>query len=218
VPQPETIAEQSMSDTITNNDEIVEITEVTEVIELIDPMQEDAPIIEQEQELSGESIEMEDEPAPVTSDLNMEEGPSVVPDTSQSQEATEDTVEGSSEVQATRTTVMVNGRPVDITGTGIDPTFLEALPDDLREEVLNQNLPPERRNRPPVTSGTGDAITSLPPAIVAEANALRERASRRYTNAVRSRTLTAPQIQVSKKPSIQRDAVKLVDTSGLATL
>ncbi|CAG8698307.1 16088_t:CDS:2, partial [Racocetra fulgida] len=276
--------EQSMSDTITNNDEIIEVTEVTEVIELIDPMQEDAPIIEQEQEHSGESIEMEDEPAPVTSDLNMEEGPSVVPDTSQSQEATEDTVEGSSEGQSTRTTVMVNGRPVDITGTGIDPTFLEALPDDLREEVLNQNLPPERRNRPPVTSGTGDAISpeflaalpddlreeiiqqeeafeermirqrtsepaavdmdtasffasldpqlrqtvlleqdemvlaSLPPAIVAEANALRERASRRYTNAVRSRTLTAPQIQVSKKPSIQRDAVKLVDTSGLATL
>ncbi|CAB4422478.1 unnamed protein product [Rhizophagus irregularis] len=44
---------------------------------------------------------------------------------------------------------MVNGQPVDITDTGIDPTFLEALPDELREEVLNQHLPPERRNRPP---------------------------------------------------------------------
>ncbi|KAF0392672.1 E3 ubiquitin-protein ligase HUWE1 [Gigaspora margarita] len=285
VPQPEVVAEQSMSETLTNNEEIVEVTEVTEVIEVIDPMQEDAPIVEQEEERSGESVEMEDEPAPVTTDLNMEEGPSVVPDNSQSQEAAEDTVESSSEGQPTRTTVMVNGRPVDITDTGIDPTFLEALPDELREEVLNQHLPPERRNRPPVTSGAGDAISSeflaalpddlreeiiqqeealeqeriirqrtsepaaaemdtasffasldpqlrqtvlleqdemvlasLPPAIVAEANALRERASRRYTNAVRSRTLTAPQIQVPKKPSIQRDAVKLVDTSGLATL
>ncbi|CAG8574804.1 10676_t:CDS:2, partial [Dentiscutata heterogama] len=281
----QTVAEQSMSDTITNNDEIVEVTEVTEVIELIDPMQEDAPIVEQEQERAGESVEMEDEPAPVTTDLNMEEGPSLVPDNSQPQGAAGDTVEGSSEGQSTRTTVMVNGRPVDITDTGIDPTFLEALPDELREEVLNQHLPPERRNRPPVTSGAGDAISteflaalpddlreeiiqqeealeqeriirhrtsepaaaemdtasffasldpqlrqtvlleqdemvlaSLPPAIVAEANALRERASRRYTNAVRSRTLTAPQIQAPKKPSIHRDAVKLVDTPGLATL
>ncbi|CAG8525542.1 7740_t:CDS:2, partial [Scutellospora calospora] len=286
VSQPETIIEQSMSETTNNNDEIVEVTEVTEVIELLDPMQEDAPVIEQEQEQSGESIEMEDEP-PVTTDPNMEEGPSVVPDASQPQETAEDTVEGSSESQLTRTTVIVNGRPVDITDTGIDPTFLEALPDELREEVLNQHLPPERRSRPPVTSGPGDAISSeflaalpddlreeiiqqeealeqermirqrtsepvaaemdtasffasldpqlrqtvlleqdemvlasLPPSIVAEANALRERASRRYTNAVRSRTLgsTAPPVQVPKKSSIQRDAVKLVDTSGLATL
>lgn len=39
-----------------------------------------------------------------------------------------------------RVTVLVNGNPVDITDTGIDPTFLEALPDDMREEVLNQHF------------------------------------------------------------------------------
>ncbi|CAJ0769077.1 3039_t:CDS:2, partial [Entrophospora sp. SA101] len=63
-------------------------------------------------------------------------------------------------------------------------------------------------------------LASLPPAIAAEANALRERASRRYTNAVRSRTLTSsvPQIPTPKKPAVQRDAVKLVDTQGLSTL
>ena len=35
---------------------------------------------------------------------------------------------------------MINGAEVDIIDTGIDPTFLEALPDDMREEVLNQHL------------------------------------------------------------------------------
>ncbi|KAG9291851.1 hypothetical protein G9A89_012136 [Geosiphon pyriformis] len=181
-----------------------------------------------------------------------------------------------------RTTVMVNGVPVDITNTGIDPTFLEALPDDLRQEVLNEHLP---RNRPrPAAPGsaqispeflqalpdelrdevlqqqqdlqrerqerdrpTGAApaemdnatffatldpqlrqtvlmeqddliLQSLPPAIVAEAQALR-RANRRYTSAVRSRTLAnAVPTHIPKKPTLQRDAMKLVDVDGLATL
>ena len=39
-----------------------------------------------------------------------------------------------------RVTVMIHGSAVDITDTGIDPTFLEALPDDMREEVLNQHV------------------------------------------------------------------------------
>ncbi|RKP04499.1 hypothetical protein THASP1DRAFT_33727, partial [Thamnocephalis sphaerospora] len=41
---------------------------------------------------------------------------------------------------AARTMVLVNGTEVDISDTGIDPTFLEALPDDLRQEVINQHL------------------------------------------------------------------------------
>jgi E3 ubiquitin-protein ligase HUWE1 len=41
---------------------------------------------------------------------------------------------------AERVTIMIHGRPVDITDTGIDPTFLEALPDEMREEVLNQHF------------------------------------------------------------------------------
>ncbi|KAF8750975.1 hypothetical protein RHS01_08862 [Rhizoctonia solani] len=38
-----------------------------------------------------------------------------------------------------RVIVHIHGNEVDITDTGIDPTFLEALPDDMREEVLNQH-------------------------------------------------------------------------------
>lgn len=39
-----------------------------------------------------------------------------------------------------RVIVTVGGREVDITGSGIDPEFLEALPEDMREEVLTAHL------------------------------------------------------------------------------
>ncbi|KAK9489405.1 hypothetical protein V1508DRAFT_464960 [Lipomyces doorenjongii] len=39
-----------------------------------------------------------------------------------------------------RVIVMVGGREVDVTGMGIDPTFLEALPEDMREEVLASHI------------------------------------------------------------------------------
>jgi E3 ubiquitin-protein ligase HUWE1 len=48
--------------------------------------------------------------------------------------------EAESSRAAERVTVMIHGNPVDITDTGIDPTFLEALPDEMREEVLNQHV------------------------------------------------------------------------------
>ncbi|CAO3635514.1 unnamed protein product [Mucor hiemalis] len=72
-----------------------------------------------------------------------------------------------SNTEADRTTVIIHGLPVDISETGIDVEFLEALPDDLREEVLNQHL----RNRPaPVQPVEDDAISpefldALPPDI-----------------------------------------------------
>ncbi|UZJ54305.1 hypothetical protein CBS101457_003625 [Exobasidium rhododendri] len=39
-----------------------------------------------------------------------------------------------------RVTTTINGNVIDITDSGIDPTFLEALPEDMREEVLNQHF------------------------------------------------------------------------------
>lgn len=41
---------------------------------------------------------------------------------------------GPSQPAAERVTIEIRGQQVDITDTGIDPTFLEALPDDMREE------------------------------------------------------------------------------------
>ncbi|CAI2172902.1 16430_t:CDS:10, partial [Funneliformis geosporum] len=288
--------DQSMAEGTTEPEEVIEVTETTEIIELGDAMQEDVPDTITEENLEDpDAMDAEPSPAPEISlttsenNPNMEEEPTTIEGaiiTQSSLPAAEGTTEGN-ETQSARTTVVINGQTIDITDTGIDPTFLEALPEELREEVLNQHLPPERRNRPPV-SGAGDAISneflealpddlreeilqqeaaaleqerrerqrnvepvaadmdtasffasldphlrrtvlleqdemvlaSLPPAIVAEANALRERASRRYTNAVRSRTIasTTPAVPTPKKPTIQRDAMKLVDTSGLATL
>lgn len=81
---------------------------------------------------------------------------------------------GSSETipAAARVTVFVHGSPVDITDTGIDPTFLEALPDDMRQEVINQHMR-ERRAAEPVirpeeSQISPDFLDALPPEIRAE--------------------------------------------------
>lgn len=68
---------------------------------------------------------------------------------------------------AERTIVTIRGEPVDISGTGIDKEFLEALPDELREEVLNQHI----RDRPAPAQPTEDDsispefLDALPPDI-----------------------------------------------------
>jgi len=70
-----------------------------------------------------------------------------------------------------RVSVLINGSPVDITDTGIDPTFLEALPDDMREEVLNQHVRDQRAarvERPPDSQISSEFLDALPPEIRAE--------------------------------------------------
>jgi E3 ubiquitin-protein ligase HUWE1 len=70
-----------------------------------------------------------------------------------------------------RVTVMIHGSPVDITDTGIDPTFLEALPDEMREEVLNQHVRDQRAarvERPPDSQISDEFLDALPPEIRAE--------------------------------------------------
>ncbi|KAF9460708.1 hypothetical protein BDZ94DRAFT_1323842 [Collybia nuda] len=70
-----------------------------------------------------------------------------------------------------RVTVMIHGSAVDITETGIDPTFLEALPDDMREEVLNQHVRDQRAarvERPPDSQISSEFLDALPPEIRAE--------------------------------------------------
>ncbi|RDB16805.1 E3 ubiquitin-protein ligase TOM1-like [Hypsizygus marmoreus] len=70
-----------------------------------------------------------------------------------------------------RITVMIHGSAVDITDTGIDPTFLEALPDDMREEVLNQHVRDQRAariERPADSQISSEFLDALPPEIRAE--------------------------------------------------
>lgn len=70
-----------------------------------------------------------------------------------------------------RVTVTVHGLEVDITDTGIDPDFLEALPDDMREEVINQHVRDQRASRverPPDSQISNEFLDALPPEIRAE--------------------------------------------------
>ncbi|CAL1707508.1 unnamed protein product [Somion occarium] len=70
-----------------------------------------------------------------------------------------------------RVTVTIHGNPVDITDTGIDPEFLEALPDDMREEVLNQHVRDQRAariERPADSQISPEFLDALPPELRAE--------------------------------------------------
>ncbi|KAH9820843.1 hypothetical protein DFH28DRAFT_1121207 [Melampsora americana] len=80
---------------------------------------------------------------------------------------------GTSTASRDRVTIMINGAEVDITDTGVDPTFLEALPDDMREEVLNQHFREQRPAReelsvPVPSSISPEFLDALPPEIRAE--------------------------------------------------
>jgi E3 ubiquitin-protein ligase HUWE1 len=120
---------------------------------------------------------MDDAPVPpVVGDADQLAAPAVETSASTSEEpaAGTDTV-AESEVAgpstAQRVTVMIHGSAVDITDTGIDPTFLEALPDDMREDVLNQHVRDQRASRierPPDSQISAEFLDALPPEIRAE--------------------------------------------------
>ncbi|KAG6874485.1 hypothetical protein C0995_010395 [Termitomyces sp. Mi166 len=98
--------------------------------------------------------------ADVGTSASADAGPSVQPAESSSAPAV-----------AERITVLIHGNPVDITDTGIDPTFLEALPDDMREEVLNQHVRDQRAarvERPADSQISSEFLDALPPEIRAE--------------------------------------------------
>ncbi|KAI6021384.1 hypothetical protein BKA83DRAFT_4464115 [Pisolithus microcarpus] len=70
-----------------------------------------------------------------------------------------------------RVTIAIHGSEVDITDMGIDPTFLEALPDDIREEVINQHVRDQRSarvERPADSQISPEFLEALPPEIRAE--------------------------------------------------
>lgn len=100
--------------------------------------------------------------------------PTVIPPdetTSESEEISAEAAASTSNSVPERITVMIHGSAIDITDTGIDPTFLEALPDDMREEVLNQHVRDQqaaRVERPPDSQISSEFLDALPPEIRAE--------------------------------------------------
>lgn len=101
---------------------------------------------------------------------------------------------GPSTTQQPRAVVMIRGREMDITGMEVDPGFLEALPEDLREEVLTNHIR-ERRAAAASTNQTSEIsrefLDALPDDIREEllAQEANER-RRRERDAARSRTTT----------------------------
>ncbi|GAA5851451.1 hypothetical protein JCM3766R1_000331 [Sporobolomyces carnicolor] len=72
---------------------------------------------------------------------------------------------------AERVTIMIHGEEVDITDTGVDREFLEALPDDMREEVLSQHFRETRSSGPPPAVPShinAEFLDALPPDLRAE--------------------------------------------------
>ncbi|KAJ2921271.1 hypothetical protein H1R20_g15823, partial [Candolleomyces eurysporus] len=79
--------------------------------------------------------------------------------------------EASTSAAPERITAMIHGSPVNITDTGIDPDFLAALPDDMREGVLNQHVRDQRAarvERPADLQISTEFLDALPPDIRAE--------------------------------------------------
>ena len=118
--------------------------------------QEVAPPVDTDVEMADESTTDVAAPAP-------ENGPDTAESSALQQEAAAPAQE--------RVTVLIHGEPVDITDTGIDPTFLEALPDEMREEVLNQHVRDQRAaqlERPADSQISAEFLDALPPDIRAE--------------------------------------------------
>ncbi|WVR09546.1 hypothetical protein IAU60_006615 [Kwoniella sp. DSM 27419] len=63
--------------------------------------------------------------------------------------------------QAPRTVIFIHGREVDITDTGIDLDFLEALPDEMRADVVEQHLREHARHRRPVNPSVPESVSQL---------------------------------------------------------
>ncbi|KAF9976767.1 hypothetical protein BGZ73_007902 [Actinomortierella ambigua] len=64
-----------------------------------------------------------------------------------------------------RVTVVIDGEEVDITDSGMDPEFLNALPEDMRREVVDQHLQESRR---------AAAVAAPPPVVTSASNISRD--------------------------------------------
>ncbi|KAJ2995906.1 hypothetical protein HDV02_000306 [Globomyces sp. JEL0801] len=152
------------------------------------------------------------------------------------QESTEPAV-----VEEERVVVIVDGQPVDITGSGIDVTFLEALPDELRQEVINQYLTEQRAAQtlePSLASSEINAefLNALPIHIREEvlqqerleAEQRQAAAAQSAPTPARTNTAAVPDITdilpntttatAKGKHNQHKESIQLLDQSGLASL
>lgn len=136
-------------------------------------------------------------------------------------------------VEPERQIVMVDGNEVDITGisfltsgSGIDITFLEALPDDLRQEVINQHM----REQNFITLDPTGALNLNPEFLDALPLEMREEvlaqerleAEQRELVSRRAATAAAPKVpdasNAKTKSVAQKESINLIDQAGLANV
>ncbi|KAJ3143786.1 hypothetical protein HK101_003081, partial [Irineochytrium annulatum] len=102
-----------------------------------------------------------------------------------------DTAEGPSAGPSTavaapeRIVVTINGQEVDITGSGIDPEFINALPDELRREVLREHMREQRQR-------TAAAAPARPAAVPADMSDFLEALPQEIRDEVMSQRASAP--------------------------
>ena len=121
------------------------------------------------EEIAPSRLDQDSEMADITE--STPEAPVALASSSEEEQLQPQSTSGASTNREARITVIIHGSPVDITDTGIDPTFLEALPDDMREEVLNQHVrdrQASRVERPPDSLISAEFLDALPPDIRAE--------------------------------------------------
>ncbi|KAI8817902.1 uncharacterized protein EV422DRAFT_196979 [Fimicolochytrium jonesii] len=193
---------------------------------------------EEQERLKKEELERQkraEEEATAASRVQDEAHPSAAPDipaepevqeASASQELRIDTNAAPPE----RVIVTVHGNPVDITGSGIDVTFLEALPDDLRQEVINQHLGEQQRSQrattvPPTISS--EFLDALPADIRDEvlAQERRERERRERASQPAAATTSAGPMEIDPAsflatldPLLRQSVLQESDDGFLATL
>ncbi|WWD19760.1 hypothetical protein CI109_104224 [Kwoniella shandongensis] len=93
-----------------------------------------------------------------------------------SEENADSTDNGADGGTLARTIITIHGQEVDITDTGIDLEFLQALPDDMRADVVEQYMGEQNRQRRPAATNVPEAseqinaefLDALPPDIRAE--------------------------------------------------
>ncbi|KAK4689594.1 E3 ubiquitin-protein ligase HUWE1, partial [Tremellales sp. Uapishka_1] len=115
--------------------------------------------------------------APINEDIEMGVPPEEVVPGEPVEEAAGPSVGAAPDESLARVTISIHGRDVDITDTGIDLDFLQALPDDMRADVVEQHMREQNRNRRPAPGAnqpeaasqiSPEFLDALPPEIRAE--------------------------------------------------
>jgi E3 ubiquitin-protein ligase HUWE1 len=102
-----------------------------------------------------QDVEMEAAAEPsVTETADPDSTAGTVADSAADDAAGPSTEAPAAEESIARTIISIHGRDVDITGTGIDLEFLQALPDEMRADVVEQHMREHNRNREPVADSS----------------------------------------------------------------